>query len=231
MMQFSSRFHRIADLAATLLSVLVLVGGSLGQTLKTAGRSEKSSGVAVPDATISGATANGVYRNTSFGFICKIPFGWADRTQQMSDDSNEEAASHSNNNAKKSILLLAVFVRPPEVSGDSVNSTILVAAEPASSYPGLQNAAQYFGPLTELIKSKGLKVVNEPYDYSVGAKQLARGDFSKPLGSLTMHQSTLVMIEKGFVVSFTFIAGSEDEVDELIKGLSFGRKETPAAHK
>jgi hypothetical protein len=46
-----------------------------------------------------------------------------------------------------------------------------------------------------------------------------------------MHQSTLVMIEKSFVVSYTFIAGSEDEVDQLIEGLSFGRKETPAAHK
>jgi hypothetical protein len=46
-----------------------------------------------------------------------------------------------------------------------------------------------------------------------------------------MHQSTLVMIEKGFVISFTFISGSEDEVDELIESLRFGRKETPAAHK
>ena len=36
---------------------------------------------------------------------------------------------------------------------------------------------------------------------------------------------------KGFAVSFTFIAGSEDEVDQLIEGLSFGRKEMPAAHK
>ena len=46
-----------------------------------------------------------------------------------------------------------------------------------------------------------------------------------------MHQSTLVMIEKGYVVSFTFIGGSEDEVDELVEGLSFGRKETPAPRK
>jgi hypothetical protein len=132
---------------------------------------------------------------------------------------------------KKSALLLAVFERPPEASGDSINSAVVVAAEAASSYPGLRNAENYFGPLTELTKSKGLKVVNEPYEYPVGARQLMRGDFSKPLGRLTMHQSTLVMMDKGYVISFTFIGGSEDEVDELVEGLSFGRKENPAPRK
>jgi hypothetical protein len=180
---------------------------------------------------MSGATANGVYRNTSFGFACKVPFGWVDRTQQMSDNSNKEATSDSNGTAKKSILLLAAFERPPEATGDSVNSAVVVAAEAASAYPGLRNAEHYFGPLTELTKSKGLTVVNQPYDYSVGTKPLVRGDFSKPIGNLTMHQSTLVMMEKGYVVSFTFVGGSEDEVDGLVEGLSFGRNESPASHK
>jgi hypothetical protein len=31
-----------------------------------------------------------------------------------------------------------------------------------------------------------------------------------------------VMIEKGHIVSFTFVGGSEDEVNELIENLSFG---------
>jgi hypothetical protein len=163
----------------------------------------------VPD---SGAITNGIYRNAWFGFTYKAPFGWVDRTKEMSEDSSDR---------KKSILLLATFERPPEAAGDSVNSAVVIAAEAASSYPGLRNAEHYFGPLTELTKSKGLKVVNEPYDFSVGAKQLVRGDFSKPIGNLTMHQSTLVMMEKGYVVSFTFIGGSEGEVEGLVEGLSF----------
>jgi hypothetical protein len=168
-----------------------------------------------------GITAD-VYRSPSFGFTYKIPFGWVDRTQEMSEDSSDP---------KKSILLLAVFERPPEASGDSVNSAVVVAAEAAASYPGLRNAEQYFGPLTELTKSKGLKVVNEPYEFPVGAKQLVRGDFSKPLRNLTMHQSTLVMMEKGYVVSFTFIGGSEDEVDGLVEALSFSAKKPATPHK
>jgi hypothetical protein len=128
-------------------------------------------------------------------------------------------------------LLLAVFERPPVASGDSINSAVVIAAEAASSYPDLKNEAQYFDLVSELAKSKDLKVVNEPYDFPLGAMQLVRGDFSKPLGSLTLHQSTLVLMQKGYFVSFTFVGGSEDEVDGLIESLSFTRKESPAPHK
>jgi hypothetical protein len=177
-----------------------------------------------------GAIANGIYRNPSFGFTCKVPFGWVDRSQEMGEDS--AADSNQNSSApKKSTLLLAVFERPPEATGDSVNSAIVIAAESASSYPGLRTAEQYFEPLTAVTKSKGLDVVNEPYDYRIGALQLVRGDFSKALGNLTMHQSTLVMIEKGYVLSFTFVGGTEDEVDALLEGLNFGAKKAPTPRK
>ena len=36
-----------------------------------------------------------------------------------------------------------------------------------------------------------------------------------------MRQTSLVILEKGYEVSFTFIGGSEDEVNELIEKLSF----------
>jgi hypothetical protein len=41
-----------------------------------------------------------------------------------------------------------------------------------------------------------------------------------------MRQTTLVLLSKGQIVSFTFIAGSEDEVDDLIEGLHFGGMQT-----
>ena len=214
-------------LARTLFYVFAAV--LLGCTLM-AQQAQKSvsSQPAIP-VSDAGAITNGAYRNTTFGFTCKIPFGWVDRTDEMSEDSNADSKA-----AKQSILLLAVFEHPPEATGDAVNSAIVVAAEPASSYAELQNAGQYFGPLTALTKSKGFRVVNEPYDFLVGATPLVRGDFTKPLGNLTMHQSTLVMLAKGYVLSFTFISGREDELDELVEGLNFlnfARKEVPGAHK
>jgi hypothetical protein len=208
--------------AVAILSRAVLAQQPLKQP-RPPGRSSANAKAATLDpGTISGD----IYRNPFFGFACKIPFGWVDRTKEMSEDSTPDS-----NEPKKSVLLLAAFEHPPEATGDSVNSAIVVAAEAASSYPGLHTAEQYFGLVTELAKSKGLRVLNEPYDYPVGARQLVRGDFSKPLANLTMHQSTLVMLEKGYIVSFTFIGGGEDEVDGLVENLSFARKESPAPRK
>jgi hypothetical protein len=222
-MAFRSLRHSgifLVMILATLLHAQVPAQSSSSSSkLARSGQSQTSA----PDP---GAVTNGLYHNSFFGFDYKLRFGWVERTKEISEDPSADS-----NATKKSILLLAVFERPPEATGETVNSAVVVAAEPASSYPGLRNAEHYFGPLTELTKSKGLKVVNDPYDYSAGTRQLVRGDFSKPLGNLTMHQSTLVMMEKGYVVSFTFIGGSEDEVDELVEGLSFGRKETPVPHK
>ena len=145
-----------------------------------------------------------------FGFAYKPPFGWVDRTDQMQGD----AATTS-----KSQVLLAVFERPPEASADSVNSAVIIAAEKTSAYPGLKTAADYFGPLTELTTSKGFTVVHPPYLFPLGGRQLPRADYQKALGQLTMHQSSLVTLSKGYVVSFTFLGGSVEEVDQLIEPL------------
>jgi hypothetical protein len=161
----------------------------------------------------TGDSAEDAYRNSDFGFTCRVPFGWVHRTKDMQEEGGDPA---------KSQLLLAVFERPPEVTGDSVNSAIIITAESAASYAGLRSAGDYvLGPLTELTTAKGFAAVQEPYELPVGAKHLVRADFTKHLGKLPMLQSSLVLLEKGYVVSFTFIAGSEDEIEELIEKLSF----------
>lgn len=173
------------------------------------------------DTADPGTLADGRYRNPSFGFSYKLPFGWVDRTEQMRDDSADS----------KSQVLLAAFERPPEATGNTVNSAVIIAAESVSSYPGLKTAAQYFGPLAELTTAKGFKVVNEPYEFPVDARPVVREDFSKSVAALTMYQSSLALLQKGYVLSFTFIGGSEDEVTALIEGLSFARKPAAAARK
>ena len=55
----------------------------------------------------------------------------------------------------------------------------------------------------------------------VGTKTLVRADFHKDVGTRVMRQSTLAMLAHGYAVSITVIAGTEDEVEELIDGLSF----------
>src|ERR1700687_3954807 len=169
-----------------------------------------------------------LYRNPTFAFRFQIPYGWVDRTKEMQEG----------NEAGKAEVLLAIFERPPQATGDTVNSAVVIASESAASYPGLKKAEDYLGPLTALATSKGFKPEGEPYALEVESRQLLRADFTKPLSAktinvetssdkLTMRQSTLVMLAKGQIVSFTFIAGSEDELDDLMDGLHFGAAKSP----
>ena len=151
-----------------------------------------------------------------FGFSYQVPYGWVDRTAQMQADDTSKAQ-----------VLLATFERPPEVSADSVNSAVIIAAESAASYLGLKTAADYFGPLSELTTSKGFTIVNPPYMFTVGSRQLPRADYSKPRGGLTMYQSSLAMLSKGYIVSFTFIAGNDQEIARLIESLKLSALKPP----
>ncbi len=207
------------------LSAAITVSGQQSKNLPASPTSPgskptSSTGTPLPDA---GTITDGRYHNPFWGFRYKIPYGWVERTKEMQGDRQP------GDEPGKSLVLLAAFERPPEAAGDTVNSAVVIAAESASSYPGLKTAADYFGPLTELTTGKGFRVVNAPYQFPVGTKQLVRSDFTKTLGSLTMQQASLILLQKGYVVSFTFLGGSEDEIEELIENLSFGLSKKPKA--
>ena len=153
-----------------------------------------------------------LFHNAAFGFRYQIPYGWVNRTKEMQEG-----------NEAKAEVLLAIFERPPEAAGDTINSAVVIAAESAASYPGLKKAEDYLGPLAELTTAKGFKADGEPYALEVESRQLLRADFVKTISEkLTMHQCTLILLAKGQIVSFTFIAGSEEELDDLMDGLHFG---------
>ena len=164
-----------------------------------------------------------LYRNAIFGFRYQIPYGWVDRTKEMQEG----------NEAGKAEVLLAIFERPPEAAGDTINSAVVIASVSAASYPGLTAAEDFLGPLTELATSNGFKPEGEPYPLEVESRHLLRADFTKLLSvkttndKLTMRQCTLVLLAKGNIVSFTFLAGSEEELDDLMDGLHFVAAKSP----
>jgi hypothetical protein len=213
---------RFAELL--LLSLAVAIVPQLaGQKLPK----PKSTNRPAATAQTCGPVSDGVLRCPRFGFTYKSTFGWVDRTDDMQPDADAgktDGGAFGNPRGGKSETLLAVFERPPAAPGDTINSAVVIVAESLADYHGIKSAADYFGPITELAEQRGFKVENEPYAFSVGTKQLIRGDFSKERGKLTMWQSSLVMIEKGYIVSFTFVGGSEEEVDSPMRNLSFGAR-------
>jgi hypothetical protein len=241
---------RLNGLSFSFLSFLLIVALATGGQVSAQSNPPSGSSAASPSSSTStsstkkstkaaaaagfrldpGAVKNGVYRNSGFVFACKIPAGWVLRTDEMnSRQDNAREDDPGNTGAKGSgHVLFATFSRPPEARGADVNSSIVIAAESVSEYPGLKEAAQYFGPVTEIAQARGLEVANEPYEFAIGTKNLVRGDFQENVGTRIMMQSTLVMLARGYVVSFTFIAGTEDEMEESIGGLSFGAGKTGA---
>jgi len=220
-------------------AVVGVLGFSLtapGQTPSPSSSSNSAKHIKKPAASTgtvldTGAVTNGVYRNKTLALSCKIPQGWVLRTDEMNDRGEEEeeekdqpdsgqspAAAASSAGAK---VLLAAFSRPPHARAEDVNSAILIAAESGANYPGLKDAAQYFGPLTEVAQAQGLTIDEDPYEIAVGTKTLLRGDFHKDIGTRVLHQSTLALLSRGYAISITIIAGTEDEVEGLIDGLMF----------
>lgn len=188
-------------------------------------------------ATVPGATqfcerqTEQLLNCARLGFSYKVPFGWVDRTDEMQGESgaapgnSSPAANPSPTNAPagSSVTLLAAFERPPGTAG-GIDPAAIIAAESLANYPKIKTPADYLGPLADIAERRGLKMEGEPYEFSLGAKKLARADFTAGTGDTTVRQTSLVTIEKGYIVSFTFVSASEDQIDELIDGLSFARR-------
>lgn len=168
-----------------------------------------------------------LYRNATFGFRYKIPFGWVDRTKEMREQAAAKAdssaakdessavpkgdlgdADSSSSNPKASLraragknksagalpseVLLAIFERPPDAAGESINSAVVIASENAASYPGLKTEEDFLGPLTELATAEGFKASGDPSALTIDTREVVRADFAKALtDKLSMYQSTL----------------------------------------
>ena len=172
-----------------------------------------------PPSSKPAESAETIYRNPILGFRYRIPYGWVERTKEMQERDD----------AAKGEVLLAVFERPPQVSGDTINSAVVIASLSASDYPGLKRAEDFLGTLTELTAAQGFKTEGDPSEALIDSQRLVRADFSKPRSEkLTMHQSTLVRLTKGQIVSFTFIADGTDGVNDLIDGLGFSVQKSKA---
>jgi len=146
----------------------------------------------------------------------------SDQNQNQNPSPQGSQGSTEENNSGR--VLLATFSRPPEARGEDVNSSIVIAAEPVAAYPGLTEAVQYVGPLTEVAKAQGFVAQEDAYEVAIGPKTLVQVDFHRNVGSRVMRQSTLIFLARGYAVSITAIGGTEDEVGDLVDGLTFTSK-------
>src|SRR5579864_5824911 len=230
------RFYQGSALICFVLiavSVAAVAQGS-GASQSSSKHTKGSSARLVADVD-AGTIAEGVYRNRALGLSCKVPAGWVLRTEEMNarEESESEAPPSEERSSpqraqrsteeERGRVLLAAFSRPPDAKGQDVNASIVIAIEKVATYPGLKEAAQYFGPLTEVAKAQGFIVDEEPYEVEMGTKVVVRGDFHKNVGTRVMRQSTVAFLAQGYAVSITVIGGTDDEVEELMDEVAFGK--------
>jgi hypothetical protein len=234
---------RVGLVAGVVCCVLIPIGvtaqaAAQSQSTSSSSKHAKSSSVRLVPDIDAGTVTDGVYRNLALGLSCKIPAGWVLRTEEMNSHDEPDSSSETDpksppqttqgSTGEGGRVLLAAFSRPPAARGEEVNSSVVIAAEKVETYPGLKEAAQYFGPLTEVAKAQGFAVDEEPYEIQIGTKNLVRADFHKDVGSRVMRQSTLAFLAHGYAVSITVIGGTVDEVEELVDGVEFGAVKAPA---
>lgn len=225
------QYRRIPVVLCALMTfALALNAVAQGSATQSSSSSKHTKKPASPINTglDSGAVTNGVYQNKALGLTYKVPEGWVLRTDELNARQEElpppDPASPAPASSTGAKVLLAAFSRPPGAKGEDVNSSVLIAAENQSSYPGLKEAVQYLGPVTEVAKAQGFIEDEEPYEIAVGPRNLVRADFHKDVGTRIMHQSTLVLLARGNAISITVIGGTDDEVEDLIDALNFGSK-------
>jgi hypothetical protein len=227
----------IASISASCLLVALFAVPEFAQnssqkdSTSSSSRNKKAPPVPAKSSLDDGKVSAGVYRNSSLGLTCQIPVGWVLRTVEMNARDTDEQQNPSPQGSQSSTgernsgrVLLAAFSRPPEAKGEDVNSSVVIAAEPVAAYPGLTEALQYVAPLTEVAKAQGFEADEDPYEVAIGPKTLVQVDFHKNVGSRVMRQSTLIFLARGFAISITLIGGTEDEVGDLVDGVSFSGK-------
>src|SRR5271155_2354947 len=96
--------------------VTALLVVALGQNVITLAQSQAAPVAKLASKPSPATEDSQLYRNSSFGFRYQVPYGWVDRTKDMQEGSEPG----------KSELLLAVFERPPDAAGGTINSAVVI---------------------------------------------------------------------------------------------------------
>ena len=215
--------HGFRPVLFSAFALMLATGASAEQ--KTASKQS------LPDC---GPLVGQILRCPRVGFTYKVPFGWVDRTEEMQQSGSSAASKAPKDTDEASHeqtgrTLLAAFERPPGTPG-GFNSAVIIAVEDSAAYPQVKTAADYFGPLSEIAAQRGFKMAGDPYSFSIGTGQVVRGDFTGGDEKNPIRQTSLVLLKNGYILSSTFLASSDDEIDSLMENLTFSsstRKTSP----
>ena len=205
---------RLLALLVPLLGLCRVVASQDSSAASSSSKSKQKTEQHVKsNAPAPAPTDEGLYRNPEFGFTYQVRYGWVDRTEAMQPADNDSSAVPTA--ARRLRTSARGRRRRRQLRCDHRRRECRRLSRPQNRRR-LHRPAHRTHHLQRIQRRPRI-----PTNFLSAPQTLVRGDFTKDRGQLTMYQSSLVMLRKGSIVSFTFIGGSEDEVEELIEKVDF----------
>ncbi len=174
-----------------------------GSSTKTAPKSQRRGDQSHPD---EGSVSGNTYTEKFFNLSCTIPAGWVIKTAAMREGLAGQGSS---------MLLLSTFAKDSPSAGE-VNASLTITAESLAAYPDVKTASDYFSVISELARSKGFTVLNEPAEIDIGGVTFLRGDFQKEEEGKPTYQASMVTIRNGYALAATAISGNDEDLTPLL---------------
>ncbi len=210
---------------------------------KPAKSARDARGVGLDERPDNGKLIDGVYRSDFFGFQYALPQGWTvhgEETQKAIMDTGKELIA-GDDQAKRSMMeaaskrtfqLLTVFEYPlgtPEKS----NRSIQLIAENVAFAPGIQTGKDYILNLRKVLADSQMQTEfeGEPSEQNLDGITFYRQSMLMKVGSRPVYEAYYGAILKGYALSFIFVGGTKEGLEEATRSLESFHKIAGASAK
>jgi TonB family protein len=158
----------------------------------------------------SGAFTNGAYSNDYFRFTYTVGEGWYINQDLMTQGANSttKLAGH---------FLLMVLDRH---TGGPMRERVLMMADDANVYRSFKSAADYAAKFLDAqVKGQHMERVRDVFPTEHAGRTFYCGEFNEPYSGGALHKAFVATERSGFLLSWSFVASSAEELDVLLQSL------------
>lgn len=181
--------------------------------------------VATPD---DGGVLKGVYTNRFFGFSVSYPRDWVVHGEatniRLKEIGKERAASTGAMSAATSEVLLRntyqllTAFQYPLGAAVEVNSGFMLVAERVSHAPGIVTGRDYLLYVRPMmIKGGAVPLTDEPAELTLAGRKFFRQDSRLEINGVSVAQSIIITIEKGFALAFIMSGKDQPSIDAMVE--------------
>lgn len=168
----------------------------------------------------TGGISHGIYTNDFFGFSYPLPDGWYANTELRETARLPEG----------SLLLLVA----DQHTGRLLRNRLLVIADDESRYLRYHrapNVSDYVAKMVHAqIDKEGKALAQNAVAVEMSGKHFFRADYKEPSDIAILYKAFVCMDTKGYFLSWTFVADSQERLDLLVNSLdhiSFRQDQQP----